>query len=129
MKSRVWDVSEKCWIPEDQFAITGSGQLLTFDKYSDEWAIETIESVICLGTGIVDLSGKELFEGDVLRIDKLTFGSSAPLPDVLTVVYDHGVFELYRGKQPLFGLLLAYIQECVIIGNVHENPELLSGNV
>lgn len=62
-----------------------------------------------------DNNGKDIYEGDILRV-----GSQ-----IGTVVYDCDCFEVAFGcgNTSLFRCLLE--KPCLVIGNVHDNPELL----
>lgn len=72
------------------------------------------------------IGGKEIYRGDIIKVNKLTFESSAPLPENLNVEYYHGMYQLFRGKEPLMGLHLSYLKEGDIIGNMFENPGLIA---
>ncbi|MCM3257126.1 YopX family protein [Paenibacillus lautus] len=76
-------------------------------------------------TGLKDRNGKEIYEGDILKVNKLSFKSSWPLPENLLVKFYGGMFQLYRGDENLMGLHLMYIEECEVIGNRWDNPNLL----
>ena len=69
-------------------------------------------------TGLKDKNGKMIFEGDLFKIgaEKETF----------EVVYESGCFLAYcNGKQyGLLGELMMCFVE--IIGNIHDNPELIT---
>lgn len=79
-------------------------------------------------TGLLDSKGNEIYEGDILKINKLKFECSVLLPENLNVKYYGGMFQLYRGDENLMGLHLGYIEECEVIGNIYENPELLKNS-
>ena len=69
-------------------------------------------------TGLHDANGKEIYEGDILQ-------SSGWAGDY-EVVYDRAVF--YGATQ--HGIVPAWRianERCSIIGNIHDNPELLKG--
>ena len=74
-------------------------------------------------TGLYDCDGKEIYEGDILR-----FGNSKC--GVCEVKWDESIaafcicfyFKDEIGSRPLGGGV-----EFAIIGNIHDNPELLKG--
>ena len=72
------------------------------------------------------LNGKEIYDGDVIKVTKLSFDNSGPLPDILNVQYYGGMYQLYRGTKPLMGLHLLYLDEGEIIGRMFENPNLIT---
>ena len=69
-------------------------------------------------TGLKDKNGKMIFEGDLFKI-----GAEK---DTFEVVYEPGCFLAYcNGKQyGLLGELMMCFVE--IIGNIHDNPELIT---
>lgn len=81
-------------------------------------------------TGLTDKNGKKIFEGDILKFMKFK-GE----PDWLGFVrYDISMF-VVEGEQPVdnggFEVQLCSIdrKRCEIIGNIHDNPELLEDYV
>jgi uncharacterized phage protein (TIGR01671 family) len=65
-------------------------------------------------TGLHDKNGKEIYEGDILQSDGGLVGK---------VVFDDGTFSC-RSKKLLFWSASSF-EDDLIIGNIHENPELL----
>lgn len=82
------------------------------------------ENTVGQFTGLHDKSGKELYEGDIVHLDSWA-------PYAMQICFIEGAFCLANDK----GEYLAdihYIQhgginQCTILGNIHDNPELLKG--
>ena len=77
-------------------------------------------------TGLTDKNGKKIFEGDVVKhYNRIYMGE----PDFYTVVLIEWDGEKYRYRQRKnTGECYAVANNCVfeIIGNIHDNPELLN---
>ena len=96
------------------------GDLLHPDIYGNGYSVEdftkgknncfdVIPETVGQYTGLTDKSGKKIFEGDILSSE---WG--------------------YKGEVGLFSIGYAFIkclfnEDCEIIGNIHDNPELLKG--
>lgn len=100
-----------------------------YGSYAELQNFEVIPETVGQFTGLKDCNGKKIFEGDIVKcfditrhreneaISKIVFFDGAWL---LHESEDYGVY-LYNYKQIENGLL--YIE---IIGNIHDNPELLN---
>ena len=70
-------------------------------------------------TGLCDREGKEIYEGDIVRNESAGFCG--------VVQYKDAAFIIFLGE--MNGALLICLQTCAmkVIGNIHDNPELLKG--
>nr|UVY07305.1 MAG: YopX protein [Bacteriophage sp.] len=82
--------------------------------------IELMES-----TGLHDIHGKEVFEGDIVKIpeDYDKFGRNAG--EILKVAFNNGCFRLKRPNSKGRGFYFEDDNTVEVIGNIYENPELL----
>ena len=126
-KFRAWDSAKKEMF-KDTFAITESGQVVVVEQEDvvcppDYVFVDNL--VIMQSTGLRDKNGKEIFEGDILacKTDDEVIN--------LNVFWDeeHALFmfesKKYNEQEPLAELVENNTYLFEIIGNVHENPELL----
>lgn len=81
-------------------------------------------------TGLCDKNGKKIFEGDIVKMDGWWYAAGpAGYSNNLTVVlYD----EEYCGFTPMCDYdcdcgVYHPANECEVIGNIYDNPELLEG--
>lgn len=81
-----------------------------FNKYFYN-AVEVIPETVGQFTGLVDCYGKKIFEGDIVRLYCGIYGT-----------YEMHILDIRNGFKPIEE---EKIKEIDIIGNIHDNPELL----
>ena len=93
------------------------GDLGTIDGQATPVIPETVGQF----TGLIDKNGKRIFEDDIIKTIEGAF----------KVVYEHGAVWLYDElllSNDHLDFLGSYITESIeVIGNIHDNPELLKG--
>ena len=90
------------------------GKILGTDTPIDK--IELMQS-----TGLVDKNGKEIFEGDIVKMAKDVYSE----PTYYEVVRHRGGAYRLESKQHGCELWLRHT-DCEVVGNVYENKELLN---
>ncbi|HWI50460.1 MAG TPA: YopX family protein [Rummeliibacillus sp.] len=119
MKYRVWDKINKTFNPG--IVLTQDGDLLTY-KNPDDF-------ILSLFSGYCDKNNKEIYEGDVIRIEAGLIGVDQEKWNnkKLFILFIDGMF---CGRNPFETIILSYITNNIylnmeIIGNIYENPELM----
>lgn len=106
------------------------------DDYDDHEEQEVDPSTVGQYTGLNDTNGKQIFEGDILRIAKISDGLGSyyhpPLDYPVNVVVKWDLcawmWETLCEDKRYISFPDAWCHyECEIIGNIFDNPELLEG--
>lgn len=128
LKFRIWDNDKNEWLAEsDDDALTYYG----FHLIGEVMTVQSprkwiVNGVVEQYTGLNDKNDREIYEGDIVRIDsmdELRVGYVDLVNDQYCIVCgedDEGykiVAEFYYYSKPE--------ENCEVIGNIHENPELL----
>ena len=118
LKYRIYDTVDREYVEVDAIRLTPNGVAVWLEE--TEPAINPKRYIIELCTGLKDKNGKLIYEGDIVKTE--WFDEKT----IYQVVWDEKMACFcFDGKDIfyLFDDLPADVTE--IIGNVHENPELL----
>lgn len=105
LKFRIWDGKK---YDDHDWHINTKGNLCAWDHSGCEPLDDNYPIIIEQYTGLKDKTGKEIYESDIVK-DK---GQILVVPEIFECGYRHGEYSEYH-------------EECEIIGNIHENPDLL----
>ena len=120
---RAWDKIHKTMYEVDD--------IMSIDFGKSEISVKTLffertncynfnDIVLMQSTGLTDKNGKEIFEGDVVKMAKNVYSE----PTCYEVVRHRGGAYRLDSKQYGCELWLRHT-DCEIAGNIYENPELL----
>lgn len=118
---RAWDNANKKWLNKDDaedliIRLDGSYEI------NKGWAIIEPDLTIEQYTGLKDKNGKKIYEGDIVKIEAYS--------RVFQVVYRKWdcsfVYENDEDEE-IVHMFSGFPSAYEIIGNIHENPELLGG--
>ena len=123
-KFRLWN-KENNKYEDDLYYEAGDLQVACVNKIFEEYFSDGCIIEQC--TGLKDKNGKLIYEGDIVQTDYEGVGLDK---------------YIYRWEEPAFYLepiengkltgshyyyYAICVERCVVIGNIHENPELLKG--
>lgn len=97
-KPTIYEVDEGCWHP-----------------------VEVIPDTVGQYTSMKDVNGRKIFEGDIVRVECCGFVKATNG----CVYFTDGIYMISHMRSALS--LYAYLPYCEVIGNIHDNPELLKG--
>lgn len=132
IKFRIWDKTSNRMLYQDDFERV---ELDTKNKMVSLVRSETIESSYVLDyedgieaeimqyTGLKDKNGKKVYEDDIIQYSHKAVGMI--LRKVRMKYGMWGIEGIVKGTQIPFANILE--SEYEVIGNIHENPELLEG--
>ena len=126
IKFRVWDtVKRKMSAPFDILEVTVMG----WEEYEGDIRLQNCDSPyeyfpIMQFTGLRDKNGKEIYEGDIVR-----YFEDWGMEIKTEVKFNHGYYSPFVHVEEGHGDSLEDYEPGYyeVIGNVHENPELLEG--
>ena len=123
IKFRVWDVGNKemLEVQELDFESTFYGGRIAIrpDQYNDYF--DTEDMILMQYTGLKDKNGKEIYEGDIVKIKDRD-------EDIGKVIYEHNGFSIdVTNMNKNYGRVSFVNNFMEVIGNIYDNPELLGG--
>ena len=131
LEFRVWDIPNQCW--SDLFhVITEDGALWHFPNIGLDERDDPEQYTVEQYTGLTDKNGKGIYEGDIVKANyfeshyaALDVGKTKQITG--RIQFGNGCFyaSSMSDETPLFQS--GGSNNIEVVGNVHENPELLGG--
>ncbi|UTC14266.1 YopX family protein [Latilactobacillus curvatus] len=140
IKFRVWDKTKHRMLGVCQLAFGPNGELVSIysdgpDFSNDSEALmgdkpDLNEAVLMQYTGLKDVNGKDIYEGDIVKF----FGANKKIKakNEFGIIiykadrYGAGFNSIIQNKEHGYGGI--NIAQDIVVGNVHENPELLEAD-
>lgn len=122
-KFRAYDGGSLCRMYSPEEVMVGNGDIWIIDEdgIAGEWIVNN-DLVLMQSTGLTDKNGKEIFEGDVLKVtDKYSWSEVVSFSEKKAMFVSK---EIGFPESPLWELFNTVLFEIEIIGNIYENPEL-----
>ena len=113
IKFRVWNYTYNKFIINEDVKTTI--QMVEFFRYSTSAIMQQF-------TGLKDCKGREIYEGDIIEI----LYKNSSIKQNAKVVFEKGCFFADLGDRFAYHIY-EVADNCEVIGNIHENPELLGG--
>lgn len=118
----------RVWLPDPDVKKMLRVKSLVFEKdrtrcicgYAYDFYLENEDATLMQSTGLFDKNGKEIFEGDVVKMAKDFYSE----PTYYEVVRHRGGAYRLESEQHGCELWLRHT-DCEIAGNIYENPELV----
>lgn len=128
LKFRAW-ISEADTMTNDLKGIDFENETVVLKKFywedgfpveEEVFEVEIGNAIPMQSTGLVDKNGKEIFEGDIVKMSKDVYSE----PTYYEVVRHRGGAYRLESKQHGCELWLRYT-DCEVVGNIYENREFL----
>ncbi|USS92015.1 YopX family protein [Fructobacillus americanaquae] len=124
IKFRAWDKNKKNFIGYSEYVVyPNSGEvaeMVSYDAQSDKLSVNH-EAVLEQFTGLHDKNGKEIYEGDIVQFQHFPYQKGV----VSFEGFGFNVEGFWDSSYDCPSYAFSEGNNYEVIGNIHENPELL----
>ena len=95
-------------------------------RLAEHWSDRIVPETIGQFTGLLDCNGQEIYEGDIVRIicDGKDIGG---IYKMMSYTKGHVSSILPMDNDEDLSIIIPGFEDYLVIGNIHDNPELLKG--
>ncbi|EFM68306.1 phage conserved hypothetical protein TIGR01671 [Enterococcus faecalis TX0411] len=129
-KFRAWDKRENTMRDVAVLHFTKGGKVNSIEYWKTPSELKSYHVrnlVLMQSTGLKDLNGVEIFEGDIVKVTVNNYGTGERFEQIDKVVYEDCRFCFNDGFYYSETIKYSGYENKEVIGNVYENPELLEG--
>lgn len=129
-KFRAWDKRENTMRDVVVLHFTKGGKVNSIEYWKTPSELKSYHVrnlVLMQSTGLKDLNGVEIFEGDIVKVTVNNYGTGERFEQIDKVVYEDCRFCFNDGFYYSETIKYSGYENKEVIGNVYENPELLEG--
>lgn len=124
IKFRVWNKLANRYCDKSVILLQ-DGHVATTVHYGFDESINDI-TIIEPSSGLLDVKGVEIYAGDIVRIPSMSVVSDVKyMPDGCTPEFEVDRQKVFSDQNVLGDVV--FDGDIKVIGNIHENPELLEG--
>jgi len=132
IKFRAWDKKYECYVKVESIDFDFHGNIDSVwvdceEHHHDHSVLNADEVILEQYTGLKDKNDKEIYEGDIIKqLMYVLEGKEHTTTWVVRWDKEECCFKLHYLSGSLFGdSMMADDEEYKVIGNIHEDPELL----
>lgn len=125
------EIRFRAWIKNDRRMIEWFPQFFAdtspVTSYGDDFPENDDNVVLMQYTGIKDKNGVEIYEGDIVSLDRQAEDDPARgfYADNYEVRFNNGCWGMYSEELAITEYLTYWNRELEVIGNIYEHPDLL----
>lgn len=114
VKFRAWHLDEKIMLGHDDACKT--------PIFTNSWMYRSGDVALMQFTGLKDVNGVEIYEGDLVKKDDDRFVKAG------VISFIHGCWMVASKSGEQYFNLHWHLSQVEVIGNIHQQPELLEGD-
>ncbi len=106
------------------------GEIVEFedDYFNTEFWCRVRPETVGHATGLMDINGRDIYEGDIVKVEDCWDVYGIMAGEIREVIFAYGGFRMKPKRSEDKGHWLEDGTDVEVIGNIHDNPELLDAD-